>query len=234
MPRPPADDELFLSTADGVRLEAAQVVPPNAAGTLVACHPHPLFGGTMTNKVIHSLYKVFRDAGFASLRFNFRGAGASTGSHGHGVLEEQDVAAAWQHQMGSLADGVNYPRVLGGFSFGSVVGLRYAARCDSCTHRVGIGIPLQRGHDFAFLTNPDPRPLYLLAGTQDEFCPETEFRALVNQARTAGNEVHAVLVPDANHFFDRLGHVLRQEMERIANHILGRDIPPTNYPVIQL
>jgi len=234
MARPPDDEELYLDTVDGVRLEALQVVPPEPSGTLVACHPHPLFGGTMTNKVIHSLYKVFRDAGFASLRFNFRGAGESSGSHGHGVLEEQDVAAAWQHQLTFLRDDETCPRVLGGFSFGSVVGLRYASRCAPCTHRVGIGIPLQRGHDFSFLTDPDPRPLFLLAGTRDEFCPEDDFRQLVDEARGAGNKVHASLVPEANHFFDRLGHVLRQEMEHIACQILGQEPSPTTYPVVRL
>jgi alpha/beta superfamily hydrolase len=72
-PRPPPDVPLQITTADGLTLEGLAVFPEHACGSLLACHPHPLYGGTMTNKVVHSLYKAFRDVSFASLRFNFRG-----------------------------------------------------------------------------------------------------------------------------------------------------------------
>jgi len=237
MVRPPSDSALHLSTADGLSLEALAVFPEPAKGSLVACHPHPLYGGTMTNKVVHSLYKAFRDQGFASLRFNFRGAGGSEGTHGHGQTEIEDVAAAWEElasRCAFLPDSA--PRVLGGFSFGSSVGLRYAAGEERCTHRLGIGLPLAldlpdgRSYDSSSLSEHDKRPLYLLVGSEDEFCPLDRFEQLVQQQRAAGVPVTAVVVAEANHFFDRKGHILRQEVERMATAILERPLPERTYP----
>jgi len=195
----------------------------------------------MTNKVVHSLFKAFRDAGFASLRFNFRGAGASQGEHGHGESEVLDVAAAWAElhaRCSFLPDSA--PRVLGGFSFGSSVGLRYASEEERCTHRVGIGLPLaldlpgDRSYDFGWLSGTDRRPLYLLVGDQDEFCPLGRFEQLIDGLRSEGVPVTAAVVPEANHFFDRKGHILRQEVERMAAAILGQAVPERSYPAIDL
>jgi alpha/beta superfamily hydrolase len=241
MARPPSDLAVELSTADGLSLEALAVFPEPACGSLVACHPHPVYGGTMTNKVVHSLYKAFRDSGFASLRFNFRGAGASEGVHGHGETEVLDVAAAWDElaaRCASLPESA--PRVLGGFSFGSSVGLRYASEEERCTHRLGIGLPLAldlpdgRSYDFSWLSGDDKRPLYLLVGDSDEFCPQDRFERLVEDLRSDGVPVTAVVVPEANHFFDRKGHILRQEVERMAAAILGQSIPERSYPAVDV
>ncbi len=240
MPRPPNDTPLTFTTTDGVALEGTYVVPDPPAGALVACHPHPLYGGTMTNKVVHSLYKAFRDTGFAAIRFNFRGTGGSGGVHGGGVDEVRDVRAA-----ASALDGVlggrttGRPRVFGGFSFGSVVGLTAASDDDSVTHRVAIGLPLGlgevdgRSYDWAFLED-DPRPLFLIVGEDDEFCPTGEFEARVRALRAAAVPVDAVVVPGANHFFDRLGHVLRQEVFRVAARIAGAEPEPRRHPVRQV
>lgn len=241
MARPPADEALQLATSDGLELEALGVFPPEAVGNVVTCHPHPLYGGTMTNKVVHSLYKAFRDVGFAALRFNFRGAGASEGEHGGGYTEVEDVAAAWEELQArcSLLPRTA-PRVVAGFSFGSSVGLRYAAHQSACTHRLGIGLPLAlelpdgRSYDFSYLSGDDKRPLYLLVGDNDEFCPVDRFEALVQHQRDAGVEVTAAVVPEANHFFDRKGHILRQELERMACSVAGRTLPQRSYPVIDL
>lgn len=240
-PRPPPDLPLELLTADGLTLEALAVFPEPACGSLVACHPHPVYGGTMTNKVVHSLYKAFRDSGFASLRFNFRGAGTSEGTHGHGETEVLDVAAAWDElatRCAFLTESA--PRVLGGFSFGSSVGLRYAAGEERCTHRLGIGLPLAldlpdgRSYDFSWLAGDDKRPLYLLVGDQDEFCPQDHFERLIDDLRADGVPVTAVVVPEANHFFDRKGHILKQEVERMAAAILGQPIPERSYPAVDV
>jgi len=234
VPRPPADTPLDFPTADGVTLEGACVVPESARGTLVACHPHPLYGGTMNNKVVHSLYKAFRDTGYAAIRFNFRGVGGSGGTHGGGVTELHDVrAAATALDQRAEADG---PRVIGGFSFGSVVGLTAAAQDPTVTHRVGIGLPLGLGevdgrdYDWSFLED-DARPLFLIIGEEDEFCPTDEFEARVQAMKAAAVPVEAVVVPGANHFFDRFGHVLRQEVFRVAARIAGDEPEPRRHPV---
>jgi len=241
MARPPSDETLDLSTSDGLRLEALGVFPAEAVGSVVTCHPHPLYGGTMTNKVVHSLYKAFRDVGFAALRFNFRGAGDSEGEHGGGHTEVEDVAAAWDELDRRCPLLPNpAPRVLAGFSFGSSVGLRYAAHESRCTHRLGIGLPLAldlpdgRSYDFSYLSGQDERPLYLLVGSEDEFCPLEHFEVLVRKQRSLGVPVTAVVVPDANHFFDRKGHILRQEVERMACSIGGLNLPERHYPAIDL
>ena len=87
----------------------------------VVCHPHPLFGGTLTNKVVHTLARTFNDAGMPSLRFNFRGVGASAGTHDGGAGEVQDALAAARYCR------QRWPQArlwLAGFSFGAAVAIR--------------------------------------------------------------------------------------------------------------
>jgi alpha/beta superfamily hydrolase len=94
----------------------------------VICHPHPLFGGTLNNKVVHTLARSFQELGAATLRFNFRGVAASEGSFADGVGETDDALAV-------IAEGVRrWPKAsvwLGGFSFGGAVAVRAAARVDT-------------------------------------------------------------------------------------------------------
>lgn len=231
MPRPADDEPLVLRTRDAVQIEALVSAPEVARGLALGCHPHPLFGGTMQNKVIHSFTKACRDAGFLSLRFNFRGAGRSGGVHGHGVDEVHDVHAA-AAALFARGEGIVGPRVIGGFSFGSHVGLRAAITEPRFTHRLGIGLPLSREYDFSFL-GEDQRPLFLLAGSEDVFCPPAELSALGQRLRAAGVPVEVTIVPGASHFFDRLGHVLRQELDRIALRLLGEAPEARRYDAAQ-
>ena len=126
---PPTPQDLFLDGPAGrleARLElpaaaAVEVPPPLAA---VICHPHPLFGGTLHNKVAHTLARTLCAGGAVSLRFNFRGVGASEGTHDGGTGETADAlaAAAWLR--------TRYPHaqlVLAGFSFGGAIAIRAAA-----------------------------------------------------------------------------------------------------------
>jgi alpha/beta superfamily hydrolase len=197
----------------------------------------------MTNKVVHSLYKVFRDEGFAALRFNFRGVGGSQGSHDGGTGEQHDVRAASRELERRVRTAARAPgpfsRVLGGFSFGSIVGLTTAATDPEITHRVAVGLPLGLGaadgrdYDWTFLEE-DPRPLFLVVGEEDEFCPTDELEARVHALRAVAVPVSAVVVPGADHFFNRLGHVLRQELSRVAATISGRVPDPRRHPVREL
>ena len=110
------------------RLEAVIEEPAAVAGppgvAAVICHPHPLFGGTLQNKVVHTLARTLRAAGAATLRFNFRGAGASEGTHDGGAGETQDALAAVAWARARWPDA---PLVLAGFSFGGAVAIRAAA-----------------------------------------------------------------------------------------------------------
>lgn len=128
-PRPaPAPESLLLPGPAGdleVRVDfpapAADAEPVAPAAFAVVCHPHPLFGGTLTNKVVHTLARACNDWGMPSLRFNFRGVGASAGTHDGGPGEVDDALAVIRHGR------ERWPRAnlwLAGFSFGAAVAVR--------------------------------------------------------------------------------------------------------------
>src|SRR5215469_12912712 len=103
------------------RLEALlNTGAPDAQYAVLVCHPHPLGGGTMHNKVVYHTMKAFQSFGLPVLRFNFRGTGLSEGAHDHGRGEQDDVRAG----LDWLDSNLRLPIVFAGFSFGSYVGLR--------------------------------------------------------------------------------------------------------------
>lgn len=152
----------------GVKLEAILREPrdKNPRGAAVLCHPHPAWGGTMDNRVIYRAAKAVQDAGLAALRFNFRGAGASTGSYDEGVGEKDDVTAAIDWLQGRYPA---LPLVLAGFSFGAWVGLEAGCPDERITACIGLGLPLNF-YNFDFLMENEKPSLYIV-GTLDEFCP---------------------------------------------------------------
>ena len=126
--RPAAAPGVTIAGPAG-RLEALAEEPAAAPPRLVAvvCHPHPLFGGTLHNKVVHTLARALREGGAATVRFNFRGVGASDGTHDHGAGETDDALAVvrWARERWP-----GLGLVLAGFSFGAVVAIRAAAAAD--------------------------------------------------------------------------------------------------------
>jgi len=131
---------LFLEGPAG-RLEAILWTPTRADSpplAAVICHPHPLFGGTMHNKVVYNAAKTLDVLGIPVLRFNFRGAGLSDGEHDQGRGEQGDVQAALDFLAAQFP---NVPLLLAGFSFGSFVGLRVGCRDARVSELIGMGIP---------------------------------------------------------------------------------------------
>src|SRR5882762_5656499 len=131
----------FLDGPAG-RLEAILWTPSAAAHpplAAVVCHPHPLFGGTMHNKVVYLTAKSLDAIGIPVLRFNFRGAGLSAGVHDRGFGEQGDVHTALDF-LASEFPGV--PLLLAGFSFGSWVGMRVGCEDPRVSHLIGLGIPV--------------------------------------------------------------------------------------------
>jgi alpha/beta superfamily hydrolase len=192
---PPRTSRHLEITGPQGRLEAILVTPdgdPPAAA--VFCHPHPLHGGTMHNKVVYRAAKGAVAAGLPCLRFNFRGVGQSDGRHDGGEGEMGDLRAAVDY-MESRFPGL--PLLVGGFSFGAAVGLRFGVMDPRVTALVGLGLPTSRTC-FDFLED-DMRPLLLLHGESDPFGAPGDLRALADRRR---GPVTLVLYPGQGHFLE--------------------------------
>ena len=147
----------------------------SAVAAAVVCHPHPRGGGTMNNNVVYRAAKALVAGGVTALRFNFRGVGASTGSHDDGVGEEDDVRAALDF-LRAHAPGL--PIWIAGFSFGARVGLTVGAHSDDVVKLMGIGLAL-RMFDYGFLASCD-KPKAIIQAAEDEYGGREEIEAAVN------------------------------------------------------
>ena len=157
------------------------------------CHPHPLFGGTMHNKVVFRAAKAAIQAGLPALRFNFRGVGASVGNFTGGEGEREDVRAALDFLAGRFPQ---LPICLAGFSFGSWVGLAVGATDPRVSTLVGLGVPVGTV-SFDFLRDVR-KPKLIIQGTRDEFGPEAQITALF-ESLAEPKRLH--WVQGADHFF---------------------------------
>ena len=186
--------QLFLSGAVG-RLETILWSP--AAGqpamAAVVCHPHPLFGGTMHNKVVYNAAKALDAQGLAVLRFNFRGTGRSEGKHDKGIGEQDDVRAALDFLAKEFP---KTPLLVGGFSFGCWVGLRVGCEDPRVKLLIGLGAPVN-STDFSFLAQCG-KPKLFAHGEKDQFGDPAKLKRVVD---AAPGENSVVIVSDADHFF---------------------------------
>src|SRR6267154_771685 len=151
--------------------------PPLAA---IVCHPHPLFGGTMHNKVVYQVAKTLHRFGLPVLRFNFRGTGLSEGAHDEGRGEQDDVSAALDF-FASKYPGA--PLLLAGFSFGSWVGLRAGCKDSRVSDLIGLGLPvgdLVGDRGFSYLNACNKLKL-LVNGEFDQYGPPYKLKALVEK-----------------------------------------------------
>jgi alpha/beta superfamily hydrolase len=185
----------FLEGSAG-RLEAILWKPPAAVPASLAavvCHPHPLFGGTLHNKVIYQTAKSLDALGVPVLRFNFRGAGLSAGVHDRGRGEQDDVRAALDF-LASRFPGV--PLLLAGFSFGAWVGMRVGCEDARVSYLIGLGIPVN-STDFSFLRQC-AKPKLFVHGSNDEHGAIEKVKALMP---TLPGENRLVVVEGVDHFF---------------------------------
>jgi alpha/beta superfamily hydrolase len=172
--------------------------PPVAA---VVCHPHPLFGGTMHNKVVYQIARTLDHLGIPSLRFNFRGVGLSEGKHDRGIGEQDDVRAALDFLAGAFP---RIPLAVAGFSFGCWVGLRVGCSDSRVTELIGLGTPVNNS-DMAYLSGC-AKPKLLLQGENDQYGAPAKLEALVKSfPKAMERETQVVAVPGADHFF--AGHL---------------------------
>ena len=192
LPGPAGPLEALLQECDGGPARAAALV----------CHPHPLHGGTMHNKVVHRVAAVLHARGATTLRFNFRGVGGSAGSFdgGEGELADARAALRWLRER---VPGV--PVVLAGFSFGAWVAARLAGVSPAAGTLVLVGPPVA-AYDFSLLRTFSV-PKLVVQGDRDEVCPPAELEAVLP---TWAPPCRRETVEGAGHFFDRrLGELAR-------------------------
>jgi uncharacterized protein len=201
----------FLAGPAG-RLEAVLWTPRGGAAlpaAAVVCHPHPLFGGTLHNKVVYQAAKALDGLGIATLRFNFRGAGLSEGAHDRGPGERDDVRAALDFLGGEFA---GTPLLAAGFSFGCWVGLEVGCRDPRVRRLIGIGAPVNSS-DFSYLLTC-PKPKLFVHGGNDQYGDVARLRELV---RTLPGESELVVVDGVDHFFSgKVGELGRAVAEWAA------------------
>jgi alpha/beta superfamily hydrolase len=201
------DTRNFFLEGPAGQLEAIFWTPTGAARpplAAVVCHPHPLFGGTMHNKVVYQTAKALDALVIPVLRFNFRGAGMSAGVHDRGGGEQGDVRAALDF-LATEFPGV--PLLLAGFSFGAWVGMRVGCEDPRVARLIGLGIPVN-STDFSFLRQCD-KPKLFVHGSNDEHGAIDKVRALVP---TLPCDNQLAVVEGVDHFFagrlDQLGRAI--------------------------
>jgi len=179
------------------RLEALlNAGQPDAPYAALVCHPHPLGGGTMHNKVVYHTAKAFQSLGLPVLRFNFRGTGLSEGEHDHGRGEQDDVRAA----LDWLENEFSRPILFAGFSFGSFVGLRVCCGDARVRGLIGLGLPVHaEGRDYSYeFLRECPQPKLFISGTRDQYGPQEKVAAVIDHAKPPAE---LVWIEDADHFF---------------------------------
>ena len=214
----------FHITGPAGRLEALlNAGSPNATHAAIVCHPHPLYGGTLHNKVVFHAMKALNSFGFPVLRFNFRGTGLSEGEHAAGVGEVDDVRAAldWLEREYTL------PVIFAGFSFGAAVGLRAAYSDDRVRALIALGLPAvaveTRTYDFEFLRT-STMPKLFVSGSRDQFGPPGKLEALVD---TFADPKKLVRIEAGDHFFEgRLKEMRTAIEEWVSETVSARTAEP--------
>lgn len=184
--------------------------------TLV-CHPHPLGGGTMHNKVVYHVMKTFQALGLPVLRFNFRGTGLSEGAHDDGHGEQDDIRAA----LDWLDLEFQRPILFAGFSFGGAIGLSACCGDPRVKGLVALGLPTHaegRDYDYHFLP-ACAQPKLFISGARDQYGPMPQVEAVV---QTAPQPAELVWIEDADHFFvGKLDQVQSAIRNWVQTHFLA-------------
>jgi uncharacterized protein len=206
-------EESITFASDDLTLEGLLATPADARSARggVVCHPHPLYGGSMYNNVVDAVLAAMWRLDWATLRFNFRGVGASEGEHNGGSGEAADAVAAMNFLLEQ--PGVeNHDAVLAGYSFGAMAAMAAAPTLEQLGALVLVALPLQMV-DTDILARVKC-PIILLAGDRDGYCPSRQLEAL---NRELGARSQLKIIEGADHFFggyeaeiaDALGSMLR-------------------------
>ena len=213
-PFPAADGALLLpGPAGAIELACALPAAGARAGVAIIAHPHPLQGGTMHNKVVTMLERSMLELGLATVRFNFRGVGASEGVHDDGIGETDDLVAiaAW---LASARPGDAI--WLAGFSFGSYVVLRAAPRVHP-GQLVLVAPPVGRWNFDGIA--PPSCPWLIVQGEEDEV---VDAKAVFAWARDLAPAVQLIRMPETGHFF----HRRLVDLRGAVKNALAANLPP--------
>lgn len=181
----------------------------------LVCHPHPLYGGTLHNKVVYHTTKALNGFGYPVLRFNFRGTGRSGGEH-DGRAESEDVRAA----LDWLVSEFSLPVIFAGFSFGAAVGLRACCPDRRVAGLISLGTPIAadgRVYAYRFLQECS-KPKLFVSGTEDEFGPRKELERVVSSAAAPKR---LVWVEGVDHFFEGKLAVMKNAIEQWVEETFG-------------
>ncbi len=191
-----------LRTVDDLRGPAGKLEAllnagaPDAQYAALVCHPHPLGGGTMHNKVVYHAMKALQAVGLPVLRFNFRGTGLSEGKHDEGRGEQDDVRTA----LDWLEREFRLPVLFAGFSFGAAVGLRACCGDARVKGLIALGLPTHaegRDYQYHFLASCT-QPKLFISGTRDQYAP---IEQLEEAFGIAAHPAEIVWIDGAEHFF---------------------------------
>ncbi len=184
---------------------------------VIVCHPHPQHGGTMSNKVVTTLVRAYRDLGVATLRFNFRGVGRSEGEFDHAVGEVDDLLAAAHWLEGQSPDS---RLLLAGFSFGSAVAAGAVYRLSAVEHLTLVAPPVER-YDYD-RDGHFPCPVCIAQGEQDEVVvPE----GVIRWSESALHSPHELLrYPETGHFFHGQLTRLKDDLAETLQRQLGASV----------
>jgi uncharacterized protein len=187
--------ESHLLDGPAGKLEALVEEPEDQAPieACVVCHPHPLYGGTMHNKVVHRLARALRRRGAVVLRFNFRGVGRSEGQHDHGAGEIHDARAALDWLRARYP---HLPYSLAGFSFGSIVILNLGCALAEAARLIAVGFPPRAGAASALASCIVPK--IFITSTQDKYAPRAEVEELYG---TISEPKQMIWIEAEDHFF---------------------------------
>ena len=205
---------LFIPASHG-QLEAIIKEPHGPRrGVAIVCHPHPLGGGTMHNKVVFRIAAGLVDAGLLTIRFNFRGVGASTGEHNEVEGGKQDVRDVLDY-MSQQYPGEDL--TLAGFSFGSRTGMEVGLSDDRVARLISVGTPVDKYDDYGFLTRVR-KPILFVHGDHDEFGSLDTLRPLVDEV-AKNTDVELVVIKDSGHFFDAHLNTVR---DTVRDWVMGK------------
>jgi hypothetical protein len=192
---------------------------PDATHAALVCHPHPMHGGTLHNKVVFHAMKALNSFGFPVLRFNFRGAGLSHGEHALGEGEVDDVRTA----LDWLDHEFHLPLISAGFSFGAAVGLRAACPDPRVRAVISLGTPISpvddRSYHYSFLETCT-KPKLFISGSRDQFATRARLEALV---APLPEPKKLLIIEAADHFFEGRLREMREAIEGWVRGVVQRE-----------